>query len=153
VLSACFLVLSSPVLAIPPGLLNNEGFPSPSLFPRASSYNILPIAKRQTCVDTCGSTCYWQSDIDAAVDKGYSLYQSGQILGSDKYPHQYEDYEGFSFPVSAPYYEFPILSDYEVYSGGSPGADRVVFNSDGDLAGLITHTGASGDDFLECTSS
>ncbi len=141
--------------AIPPGLLDHEGFPSPSPFPRVShKERSQPVVKRQdTCVDTCGSTCYWQSDIDAALEKGYSLYQSGQTLGTDKYPHQYEDYEGFSFPVPAPYYEFPILNDYEVYSGGSPGADRVVFNSDGDLAGLITHTGASGDDFLECKSS
>jgi ribonuclease len=64
--------------------------------------------------------------------------------------YRYNDYEGFSFPVSGPYYEFPILSSEQVYSGGSPGADRVVFNGNGDLAGLITHTGASGNNFLQC---
>jgi hypothetical protein len=46
--------------------------------------------------------------------------------GSDKYPHQYNDDEGFSFPTGGPWYEFPILSSYSVYSGGSPGADRVI---------------------------
>ena len=63
----------------------------------------------------------------------------------------YHDYEGFDFPVDGTYYEFPILSSGSVYDGGSPGADRVIFNGDGELAGVITHTGASGDDFVERT--
>ncbi|KAI1768749.1 hypothetical protein GGR53DRAFT_476935 [Hypoxylon sp. FL1150] len=116
-----------------------------------SALAVEKIAPRAACVATCGSVCYWQSDIDAAVQKGYSLYQSGQTLGSDDYPHQYNDYEGFDFPDPAPWYEFPILSSYDVYSGGSPGADRVVFNSAGDYQASITHTGASGNDFVECT--
>ncbi|KAI1410104.1 ribonuclease-domain-containing protein [Hypoxylon sp. FL1857] len=105
----------------------------------------------QTCVATCGSVCYWQEDIDAAVKQGYNYYQEGQTVGSDKYPHQYNDYEGFDFPDSGPYYEFPILSSYKTYTGGSPGADRVVFNGNGNYEGAITHTGASGNDFVECT--
>ncbi|RMZ91142.1 hypothetical protein DV736_g1599, partial [Chaetothyriales sp. CBS 134916] len=105
---------------------------------------------RDSCVETCGSTCYWQSDIDAAVNKGYSDYQSGTTEGDDSYPHTYNNYEGFDFPVSGPYQEFPILSSYQVYSGGSPGPDRVIFNTDGDYAGTITHTGASGNDFVAC---
>ena len=71
------------------------------------------------------------------------------IRGRD--PHQYDDDEGFSFAVSGPYHEFPILNTYQVYSGASPGADRIVFNADVDLAGLITHTGSSNDGFTECT--
>jgi len=110
------------------------------------------IQPRASCVDTCGSTCYWQSDIDAAQAQGYKYYEDGTTVGSDEYPHQYNDYEGFSFPVSGPYYEFPILSSYKVYTGGSPGADRVIFNGNDDYAGLITHTGASGDDFVQCTA-
>ena len=82
-----------------------------------------------TCVEYCGSVCYYQSDIDAALQKGYSLYQSGQTLGSNDYPHTETNYEGFDFAVSGPYQEFPILSTYKVYTGGSPGADRVVFNT------------------------
>ncbi|XXH04817.1 hypothetical protein Hte_011239 [Hypoxylon texense] len=109
------------------------------------------VVPREDCVATCGSVCYWQSDIDAAVKKGYSLYQSGQTLGSDDYPHQYNDYEGFDFPDPAPWYEFPILSSFDVYSGGSPGADRVVFNNAGSYQAAITHTGASGNDFVACT--
>ncbi|KAI0473565.1 Ribonuclease/ribotoxin [Xylariaceae sp. FL0804] len=110
-------------------------------------------AKRDDCVYYCGDVCYWQSDIDDALDKGYSLYEAGKTEGDDEYPHQYNDYEGFDMEVDGPWYEFPILSDYDVYTGGSPGADRVTFNGDGDLAILITHTGASDDDFLECTTA
>ncbi|KAL9095231.1 MAG: hypothetical protein Q9165_002487 [Trypethelium subeluteriae] len=108
----------------------------------------LALKPRQSCVETCGSTCYWQSDIDAALQKGASLQSSGQEI--DSYPHQYNDYEGFSFSTSSPWYEYPILSSYDVYTGGSPGADRVIFNGAGEYTALITHTGASGDDFLEC---
>ncbi|KAI9663068.1 MAG: hypothetical protein M1821_008116 [Bathelium mastoideum] len=107
------------------------------------------LERRQSCVDTCGSTCYWWSDISAALQKGYSLQSSGQE--EDSYPHQYNDYEGFSFNTSSPWYEFPILNSFKVYTGGSPGADRVIFNGDGEYTALITHTGASGDDFVACT--
>lgn len=37
---------------------------------------------------------------------------------------------GFDFPVNGPYQEFPIRTS-GVYTGGSPGADRVVFVSHG----------------------
>lgn len=66
------------------------------------------------------------------------------------YPHEYHDYEGFSFPTVAPWYEFPILSSYDPYTGGSPGPDRVIFDSKGAFDSVITHTGASGDNFVAC---
>lgn len=111
------------VLALPNPILHTRT--TPSLFPRSFTPTL---ARRQSCVDTCGSTCYWQEDIDAAVQKGFSLYQSGDTLGDNDYPHEFDDREGFDISVSGPWYEFPILSSYKVYSGGSPGADRVVFN-------------------------
>ncbi|KAJ9130530.1 hypothetical protein NKR23_g12151 [Pleurostoma richardsiae] len=111
----------------------------------------ISLEERATCVYTCGSVCYWQSDIDDALAKGYSLYQSGSTLND--YPHQYNDYEGFSFPTSSPWYEFPILSTYKVYTGGSPGADRVIFDSKGNFDALITHTGASGNNFVACSAA
>lgn len=37
--------------------------------------------------------------------------------------------------------------------GGSPGADRVVFNTNGQYAGAITHTGASGNNFVGCSGT
>ena len=36
---------------------------------------------------------------------------------------------------------------------GSPGPDRVVINGSGQRAGVITHTGASGNNFVGCTGT
>jgi len=104
--------------------------------------------KRKSCAETCGNVCYAQSTIEQAVSAGYKLYKEGKDEGD--YPHTYNNYEGFDFPVSGPYQEYPVLSDTQAYDGGSPGADRVIFNTKGVFAGTITHTGASGDDFVGC---
>ncbi|KAL7784554.1 Ribonuclease/ribotoxin [Trichoderma ceciliae] len=115
----------------------------------AASASAAAIEQRaNTCVYTCGSVCYWQSDIDAALAKGYGLFKSGD--DEDSYPHQYNDFEGFKFPTASPWYEFPILSSFKVYTGGSPGADRIIFDSKGNFDSVITHTGASGNDFVAC---
>ncbi|KAK5989376.1 Guanyl-specific ribonuclease N1 [Cladobotryum mycophilum] len=119
-----------------------------SLLTASASAAAVPLEARASCVYTCGSVCYWQTDIDDALAKGYSLYSSGDA--EDSYPHQYNDYEGFKFPTGSPWYEFPILSSFKVYTGGSPGADRVIFDSQGNFDSLITHTGASGNNFVAC---
>ncbi|KAI1818793.1 ribonuclease-domain-containing protein [Poronia punctata] len=108
------------------------------------------LKQRADCAYTCGNICYTQDDISAAVDQGYGYYQDDEQVGDNDYPHQYNNYEGFDFPDEGPWYEFPILSSYDVYTGGSPGADRVVFNADGVFQDAITHTGASGNNFVEC---
>ena len=41
-------------------------------------------------------------------------------------------------------------TDSGIFSG--PGADRVIFTGDGTYEGVITHTGATGNDFLQCTA-
>ncbi|CAK4030265.1 guanyl-specific ribonuclease F1 [Lecanosticta acicola] len=101
---------------------------------------------------TCGNNYYSSDQVNDALNQGYNYYASGEQVGSDDYPHTYNNYEGFDFPVSGPYQEFPI-EESGVYTGGSPGADRVVFNSDGEYAGAITHTGASGNDFVGCSGT
>ncbi|KAJ5691872.1 ribonuclease-domain-containing protein [Penicillium macrosclerotiorum] len=109
----------------------------------------IPAEKRASCAYTCGTVCYTSSAVSAAQAAGYELYEEGKTDSS--YPHVYHNYEGFDFSVSGTYYEFPILSDGDVYDGGSPGADRVIFNTADELAGVITHTGASSDDgFVSC---
>ncbi|KAK5325166.1 hypothetical protein LTR93_004643 [Exophiala xenobiotica] len=145
-LTASLFLLLSPVFAMPKAILHRSA--SPSLYPRDFTPGL---AARQSCVDTCGSACYWQSDIDTAVQKGYSLHESGDTVGDNDYPHEFDDREGFDITVSGPWYEYPILSSYEVYTGGAPGADRVVFNDEGTLALVVTHTGASDDNFVECS--
>ncbi|EHY53466.1 hypothetical protein HRR83_003670 [Exophiala dermatitidis] len=158
--STFILTLFAPIiLALPPSNIH-RGFPLSVPLPYQISSPSPPhthlVTRRNpstsSCAETCGTTCYYQTTIDTAVAEGYSLYQSGQTEGSDKYPHEYNDYEGFSFAVPGPYYEFPILRTFKAYEGGSPGADRVVFNTDGELAGVITHTGAGGNDFVECVA-
>ncbi|KAK8117752.1 uncharacterized protein PG998_006033 [Apiospora kogelbergensis] len=113
--------------------------------------DVVLLAERdQSCAYTCGSNCYQQKDIDQAVKTGYGLHQQAQTLGSGKYPHQYKNFEKFDFPSAAPWYEFPILSSAKVYTGGSPGADRVIFDNKGTLDSLITHSGAKGNSFVNC---
>ncbi|KAK3956127.1 Ribonuclease/ribotoxin [Pseudoneurospora amorphoporcata] len=104
----------------------------------------------RACQYTCGTVCYTSSAVTAALNKGYGYYSSGTTVGSNNYPHQYNNYEGFNFPTAKPWYEFPILSSGAVYTGGSPGPDRVIFDSRGNLDMLITHTGASNNAFVAC---
>lgn len=98
----------------------------------------------------CGPDNYSAANIAAAQKKGCQLQQQGQTLGNDQYPHQYRDDEGFNFTTASPWYEFPIMANLQVYSGGEPGADRVIFNQACQLTGVLTHTGASGDNFVMC---
>ncbi|CAI7592531.1 unnamed protein product [Penicillium viridicatum] len=102
----------------------------------------------RACAATCGTVCYTSSAISAAREAGYDLYNTNDEVSN--YPHEYHNYEGFDFPVSGTYYEFPILRSGKVYTGSSPGADRVIFNDNDELAGVITHTGASGNNFVGC---
>jgi hypothetical protein len=103
-------------------------------------------------------TYYSQQNINDAATAALSYYASGETVGRDSYPHQYKDYEGFSFLCSAPYLEFPILTS-GVYDGGSPGADRVVIGSissdesSAEYCAVITHDGQSDNDFAECSDS
>ena len=84
------------------------------------------------------------------MTEGCDLYKAGETDGSSSYPHTYNNYEDFDFPINGPYQEFPIMSDFDEYDGGSPGADRVIFNTQCQLAGVITHTGANGNAFVDC---
>ncbi|OSC99435.1 ribonuclease T1 [Trametes coccinea BRFM310] len=101
------------------------------------------VIRRQSGGCNCAGTRYTESDIFNAIDRA----EDG---GASDYPHQYHDYEGFDFPTcSGTFYEYP-LEHNRVYTGGSPGANRVIYDSRGDFCACLTHTGASGNDFLEC---
>ncbi|KAJ3579851.1 hypothetical protein NPX13_g708 [Xylaria arbuscula] len=99
---------------------------------------------------TCGSTYYTATQVNQAAQKACTYYTAGTTANS--YPHTYNNYEGFSFTVAGPYLEFPMLTS-GVYTGGSPGADRVIINTSCKLAGEITHTGASGNNFVGCSGT
>ncbi|KAJ5943819.1 hypothetical protein N7516_003987 [Penicillium verrucosum] len=72
----------------------------------------------RACAATCGTVCYTSSAISAAQKEGYNLYSANDDVSN--YPHEYHNYEGFDFPVSGTYYEFPILKGGSVYTGSSP---------------------------------
>ena len=71
-------------------------------------------------------------------------------LTADNYPHQYNNREGFNFETPGPWYEFPIMRGFNVYAGGSPGADRVIFNEQGEFTAVITHSGEDNNNFGAC---
>ena len=76
------------------------------------------LSTRQTAQITCGNTYYTVASLDDAVEAGCKYLKAGKTVGSDKYPHVYHDYEGFSFDVSGTLYEFPVEKGY-AYTGGT----------------------------------
>jgi hypothetical protein len=75
-----------------------------------------PIEAR-ACDVQCGSTCYTNAQVASARAAGYKYYSSNSQAGSSTYPHKYNNYEGFDFPVNGPYQEFPLRTS-GAYTGG-----------------------------------
>ncbi|CUA72988.1 hypothetical protein RSOLAG22IIIB_05120 [Rhizoctonia solani] len=77
--------------------------------------------------------------------------------GSDV-PTATESATGFTFNSGcrAPYYEFPLFRS-QVYTGGDPSYNRVVIGSvsgsNAAFCDVITHYGASGNNFLQCDNA
>ncbi|GJE87563.1 ribonuclease T1 [Phanerochaete sordida] len=110
-----------------------------AFFATAQAAALVPLA---TC--NCAGTSYTSTNINAAITKA----QSG---GAGGYPHQYNNFEGFSFPACSPkFFEYPLKTG-AAYTGGSPGADRVIYDTKGTFCGCLTHKGAIGNAFLKCT--
>ncbi|GAB0139214.1 hypothetical protein EsDP_00007427 [Epichloe bromicola] len=100
---------------------------------------------------TCGSTEYSSDAVAEASDAACRMVKNGDAVGSNSYPHQYKNFEKFDLrSQGGPFYEFPILQNGRVYSGGKPGPDRVIITRDCRTAGVLTHQGASGNAFREC---
>ncbi|KAK4174250.1 Ribonuclease/ribotoxin [Triangularia setosa] len=97
---------------------------------------------------TCGTHAHASWDAGQAVSLGYSLLKASEYDG--KYPHEFVNREGFNFDTDPPYYEYPIIPGGP-YTAGSLGPDRVIFDLNGMLDGLITHTGVSGNGLVACT--
>jgi hypothetical protein len=77
----------------------------------------LPTLNTRQSATVCGSNHYTASQVSAAANAADNYVAQGTEAGSSTYPHKYNNYEGFSFPVSGPWYEFPILES-KVYNGG-----------------------------------
>lgn len=65
---------------------------------------------------TCGKHSYTKQQVDDAVAEGCRLHKAGQQLGSSKYPHRFNNYEGLVLATKGPYQEFPILQN-GLYTG------------------------------------
>ncbi|KAI0884658.1 Ribonuclease/ribotoxin [Annulohypoxylon maeteangense] len=116
---------------------------------------------------TCATQKYSSGNVKDAGDAGGRLEANGKALGRNKYPHQYfnrnNEIKNFSSKCKAPFYEFPILQNHKTFTGNpdTPGADRVVINVSAKdkktgyvtitFCGLMTHTGAQGGAFKECS--
>ncbi|KAG8751500.1 hypothetical protein FRC11_009318 [Ceratobasidium sp. 423] len=96
---------------------------------------------------TCGRTTFTTSDVEAAASAAASHIAEG--LHINVWTPGFKFQEG----CEKPFYEFPIFKS-RVYDGKSPGPDRVVIGSvsgaDAAFCGLMTHTGAGGNNFLQC---
>ncbi|EGY13425.1 Extracellular guanyl-specific ribonuclease like protein [Verticillium longisporum] len=102
---------------------------------------------------SCGSNVYTDEQIQEAADEACRLFESGRQLGRNNYPHRYNNFEGFTFDnIRGPFQEFPLLRR-GVYTGNSPGPDRVIITENCELAGQITHTGASRNGFVDCDNA
>ncbi|RYP66786.1 hypothetical protein DL770_008737 [Monosporascus sp. CRB-9-2] len=87
-----------------------------------SSISGAPLIEEQAAT-TCGSTYYTATQVNQAAQKACTYYRAGAAPGG--YPHTYNNYEGFSFTVSGPYLEFPMLASGSVYTGGKSGGGVV----------------------------
>ncbi|KAJ8094856.1 hypothetical protein PM082_010068 [Marasmius tenuissimus] len=98
---------------------------------------------------TCGSNVYSLSVVKAATSNGFAHINNP--IGSNSYPHTFNNREGLNMWCTGEtqFNEWPILPS-GAYNGGSPGADRVVFSNNGVYCAVITHTGASGNNFVSC---
>ncbi|KAE8361235.1 Hemopexin-like domain-containing protein [Aspergillus caelatus] len=83
-----------------------------------------------------------------------------ELVGRARYPHVFNNYERLPFPgfEDTQLYEFPLLPSTEpIYSGGSPGAVRILgaISSNGqvELAGFIRHPPGNRGGFELCPES
>ncbi|KAF8425247.1 Ribonuclease/ribotoxin [Tirmania nivea] len=79
---------------------------------------------------SCNDYAISSSAIRSAALTAVRHLNAGTTVGRNNYPHRYNNFEGFTFNAGCigPYYEFPVFRDH-VYTGGSPGLDRVVVGS------------------------
>ena len=77
---------------------------------------VTPLDKRAAA--TCGSVFYSAAAVNSASVRACNLWRAGTTIGSNSYPHTFNNREGFSFAVAGPYVEFPIMSSGAIYSGG-----------------------------------
>lgn len=97
-------------------ILAPVAFSAPTSLPTKNANEAADVAA-VACLTTCGSVCYESAAVTAARNAGHALYQAGDTVGNNDYPHRYNNYEGFDFLVDGPWYEFPIMSGGDIFDG------------------------------------
>ncbi|KAG9121322.1 hypothetical protein FRC07_002749 [Ceratobasidium sp. 392] len=121
----------------------------------------IPFEKRTisgvTAADCDGFT-FTSAQVAAAASAAATHVSKGTTVGSNSYPHVFNNREGFTFNSGcrAPYYEFPLFRG-SVYTGGDPSYNRVIIGSvsgsNAAFCDVVTHYGASGNNFLQCDNA
>ncbi|QRW20956.1 RING finger protein [Rhizoctonia solani] len=119
----------------------------------------LPIVVKRSISGATGSDCngytFTAAQVSAAAQESLSHVLAGTTVGTNKYPHVLDNREGFTYPAGCTVtrYEFPIFRN-KIYTGGDPSVDRVIIGhvsgSSAYSCGVLTHQGASGNNFLQC---
>ncbi|KAF5349555.1 hypothetical protein D9756_008803 [Leucocoprinus leucothites] len=85
----------------------------------------------------CGSTLYSSDDVDAAMEQGQET-NPFPVFGTRSYPHRFGNREQIDFKPhcdSEDYVEFPLKQGVP-YTGGAPGADRVIYSTENAFCGV-----------------
>ncbi|CCO33766.1 putative RING finger protein C6B12,07c [Rhizoctonia solani AG-1 IB] len=122
----------------------------------------LSIVVKRSINGATGSDCngytFTAAQVSAAAQASLSHVLAGTTVGTNKYPHVLDNREGFTYPsgCTVTRYEFPIFRN-KIYTGGDPSVDRVIIGhvsgSSAYSCGVLTHQGASGNNFLQCDSA
>ncbi|CAE6513373.1 unnamed protein product [Rhizoctonia solani] len=124
-----------------------------------TSNTTLPIIIKRSINGATGSNCngytFTAAQVSAAAQESLNHVLAGTTVGTNKYPHVLDNREGFTYPsgCTVTRYEFPIFKN-KIYTGGDPSVDRVIIGhvsgSSAYSCGVLTHQGASGNNFLQC---
>ncbi|KAI1405447.1 Ribonuclease/ribotoxin [Hypoxylon fuscum] len=121
------------------------------------------LAKRRTNGYNCGGQTYTLVQANDAWGDGISLRRANSQKSG--YPKEFRNGQAGNPEVEPSpcaglqLYEFPILASGAEYNGGDPAADRAVFADSNSSPGsyeqcfLMTHTGASGNLFVKCSTT
>ncbi|CEH13017.1 guanyl-specific ribonuclease f1 [Ceraceosorus bombacis] len=105
-----------------------------------------PLEKRVS--PNCGGKSFSNTNVNQAISNGVN-----DAASSSSYPHTYNNYEGFDFSGECSdrsYQEFPLVTKSGGYTGGSPGAYRVIYGTNtGNFCGAIYHA-SSDNSFSQC---
>ncbi|KAG9125326.1 hypothetical protein FRC07_008087 [Ceratobasidium sp. 392] len=108
---------------------------------------------------SCNEISFTADQIAAAASEAVDHIARGTDVGNNNYPHVFNNRERLTFNegCKSPFFEFPLFTS-KVYTGGSPGPDRVVVGSvngtDAAFCGVMTHTGApQRNGFILCDSA